>query len=98
MKNYRKIEIIGFEESSEPEIRIYKDGHIKLIFSYMPPLNSEIGVDNFEYWESFENVLSEHLDVLITRDDDEIFIIKYPEEDTVEKLKIFLENYWIEIH
>jgi hypothetical protein len=96
MDDYKTIEINGFDCDGEPEIKLFEDGHIELMFNFMPPLNGKVDRNNEEYWDSFEKVLSTHLDVQVQREDRELFLILKPKKRTVNKLKLYLETYWEE--
>lgn len=94
MENYRTIKVKGFDKDGEPEVKLFDDGHLELIFNFMPPLNGNAEQIENEYWDNFEKTLSIHLDVEVLRDDRELFIIQNPKKSTVKKLELFLESYW----
>lgn len=94
MNNFKTIEVSGFDKDGEPEIKIFEDGHIEIMFNFMPPLNGKAEVEEDEYWDSFDKELSKHLNVEVERDDRELFIIPKPKKSTVEKLKLYLESFW----
>lgn len=96
MEDYKTKIINGFDRDGEPELKIFEDGHIEIIFNFMPPLNGKTEVEDEEFWDSFENVLSTHLSVEVIRDDRELFIIAKPKKSTVKKLELYLESYWEE--
>ena len=91
------ISINGFDSDGEPEITVQEDGSIELVFSFMPPLNGKEEQGNSEYWDTFEDVLSKELAIEVIRDDREVFLIQNPNNDTINKLTNFLENYWLNI-
>lgn len=90
----KTINIEGFDENGEPEIRIYDDNHIELVFASLPPLNGDFKNKDSSYWNTFENVISKYLGITVLRVKNEIFIINHPNANTVKKLKEYLENYW----
>lgn len=91
---FKTINIVGFDSDGEPEIKVFDDGHIEIMFNFMPPLNGKEEQENEEYWDNFEEPLSQHLNVDVLRDDRELFIIETPKKSTLAKLKLYLESYW----
>lgn len=94
MENYKTINIKGFDKDGEPEIKLFNDGHIEIMFNFMPPLNGNEEQAESDYWDNFEQSLSTHLNVEVLRDDRESFIIQNPKKSTAKKLELFLESYW----
>ena len=94
MEDYKQISIKGFDKDGEPEVKVFKDGHIEIMFNFMPPLNGKTEVEDEEFWDSFENVLSTHLNVEVMREDREFFIIPKSKKSTAKKLELYLESYW----
>jgi hypothetical protein len=94
MEDYTLIPIHGFDKEGEPELKIFTDGHIEIMFNFMPPLNGKDEARDSAYWDSFEETLSTHLGVEVIRDDRELFIIPTTKKSTAEKLKLYLESYW----
>jgi hypothetical protein len=93
--NYKTIEVSGFDSDGEPEIKVTETERIEIMFNFMPPVNGREDLpDNEEYWDNFENVLSEALGTKVLRDDRESFIIEAAPHGTAKKLKGFLETYW----
>ncbi|MDR2230165.1 MAG: hypothetical protein LBE39_11920 [Flavobacteriaceae bacterium] len=88
------VDIQGFDKNQEPEIRIYDDNHLEIVFGTLPPLKGNGIIKDSSYWNTFENILSKHLKVKVLREKNEIFIIAQPKEDTIKRLKEYLENYW----
>lgn len=96
MEDYKTTIVKGFDKDGEPEIKIFQDGHIEILFNFMPPLNAKEEQLESEYWDNFEKVLSTHLNVEVLRDDRELFIIHLPKKSTSKKIELFLESYWEE--
>lgn len=96
MEDFKTVTLNGFDKNGEPELKIFEDGHIEVMFNFMPPLNGKIEVEDEEFWDSFENILSTHLNVEVLRDDRELFIIPKPKKSTAKKLELYLESYWEE--
>src|SRR6187549_2777953 len=89
---------VGDFGGAQPSLTLRKSGHVYLIVE-MPPFvdgdGKDIdGDDDFpETWE-FENLIAEYTGVPVDREDREIFIIRKPNADTINKVKEFLDNYW----
>lgn len=92
MEEYKLIPVNGFDKDGEPEVKKFDDGHIEIMFNFMPPLNRQSEAKDSAYWDSFEKTLSTHLGVEVDRDDRELFIITKPKKSTAEKLKLYLES------
>ncbi len=88
------IPITGFDSDGEPEIRKEEDGSLTIAFNFMPPLNGQEEATEDPIFENFDKVMSEFLGVEVEWDDREFFSIKKPKEDTIEKIKDFLEHFW----
>jgi hypothetical protein len=84
------ITLEGFDSEGEPEIRIMDNGSLELVFNFMPPTWAE---ENPEVFDDFDVQLSEALDLEVLWEDRELFLIEEPGEDTVERIKQFLEHY-----
>jgi hypothetical protein len=84
------ITLEGFDSEGEPEIRIMDNGSLELVFNFMPPTWAE---ENPEAFDDFDVQLSEALDLEVLWEDRELFLIEEPAEDTVERIKQFLEHY-----
>lgn len=93
MEDYKTIHVKGFDVDGEPEIKLFDDGHIEIMFNFMPPLNGNEEQEESDYWDNFENTLSTHLDVEVLRDDRESFVIQNPKKSTLKKLELYLESY-----
>ncbi len=94
MEDYKTINVKGFDIDGEPEIKLFSDGHIELMFNFIPPLNGNDRQEESDYWDNFEKTLSTHLSVEVLRDDRELFVIQNPKKSTVKKLELYLESYW----
>jgi hypothetical protein len=84
------ITLEGFDPEGEPEIRIMENGSLELVFNFMPPTWAE---ENPEAFDDFDVQLAEVLDLEVLWEDREFFVIEEPAEDTVERIKQFLEHY-----
>ena len=94
MEDYKTINVNGFDKDGDPEIKLYSDGHIEILFNFMPPLNGAAEQIDNDYWDNFEKTLSVHLSVKVDRDDRELFVITKPKKSTIKKLELYLESYW----
>ena len=92
-----EIEVDDFG-GAKPSLTLRKNGHLYLIVE-MPPFvdgdgNDIDGDEDFpETWE-FENLIAEYTGVQVDREDREIFIIRKPNTDTINRVKEYLDNYW----
>lgn len=93
-EDYSQVFIEGFDSYGEPEIRILDEGGLYLVFNFMPPLD-ENGEDREDpIFENFDEELAKVLDVKVIWEDNEFFLIPEPKPDTVERAKVYLENFW----
>ncbi len=96
MSEYQVTSVVGFDRDGEPEIRLYPDGKIELVFNFMPPSNGN--PDGYEdpIFDKFEDTIQHSLGVHVDREDREFFVVNNPTKDTVTDLKKYLENFWNE--
>jgi hypothetical protein len=94
MEKIKIVDVKGFDKDGEPEIKVFQGGQVEIQFNFMPPLNGKDTQEDSDYWDNFEKTLSIHLNVEVSRDDRELFIIPKPKKSTVKKLKLYLESYW----
>lgn len=89
------LEIKGFASLGEPTITREDDGSLALTFNFMPPDNGayEENLDK-DIFDNFDTELSKVLGVEVVWEDREFFNIPSPNEDTIELLKNYLENFW----
>lgn len=85
----RTIPINGFDPQGEPEIREMSDGSLQLWFNFMPP---SFAPDDDKRWASFDKDLARELGVAVVQDDREVFLIRAPRADTIERLKRYLAS------
>jgi hypothetical protein len=88
-----EIEIItlkGFEENNEPEIRIMSDGTIYLVFNFFPPESFDMSMQDIN---SFNQELSDYLEVKVIHEDREFFYVHTPLPTSVSRIKTFIETY-----
>lgn len=93
---YEIITLKGFDSDGDPEIRKFTDGSLSIVFNFMPPLNGTDDEIEDPIFDDFNEELEKFLGVEVLWDDREVFIIKKPNPDTINKLKVYLENFWIE--
>lgn len=94
MEDYEVMHVNGFDSDGEPEIRLYADGLIEVMFNFMPPSNGSPDLLQDPIFDRFEQVLQAHLGVIVMREDREIFTIEHPTKNTAIDLKQYLENFW----
>jgi hypothetical protein len=82
--------ISGFDFGNEPEIRIYPEGHLMVVFEFMPPMAWEMdGNDE----EAFGVEMSSAIGVDVIEEDRGFFLVTHPAQDTVERISDFVANY-----
>lgn len=90
---------VGDFGGAKPSLTLRKSGRIYLIVE-VPPFydgdgNEIDGDKDFPEVFEFENLISEYVGVQVDRDDREVFRIDTPQTDTLAKVKVFIENYWL---
>jgi len=86
----RIIPLSGFDPEGEPEVRLLADGSLSVVFNFMPPSWAE---DNPDSFDDFDRQLARAVGVPVAWEDREVFRIDRPAEDTVERLRQFLQSY-----
>jgi hypothetical protein len=94
MEDYKTLTVEGFDISGEPEIKIFKDKHIEILFNFMPPLNGNDEQIEDPLFDDFEEIIAKALGTEVIRDDRELFLIQTPKRGTAQKAKRFLEAFW----
>ncbi len=64
--------------------------YLQVIFNSMPP---EGGIED-EYWDSLHKVMAKELEIDVTRDDREVFLLHDKSSVTKTKLKAWLKSFW----
>jgi hypothetical protein len=86
--------VSGFDPDGEPEIRAMSDGSLYVIFNFMPPsFVPERDPKAAAAYDDFEKELEQAVGLPVLREDREVFLIRNPKKDTVERLTHFLEGY-----
>lgn len=83
------IELSGFDEEGEPELRLMKNGHLYVVFNFMPPSDCE----DEEAFDSFDEEMARATGVEVEWEDREMFLIQSPQADTVERVTAFILGY-----
>jgi hypothetical protein len=96
MESYQTLTVEGFDCDGEPEIRVYANGRIEVMFNFMPPSNGNPDGSSDPIFDDFEIVLADKLGVVVDREDRELFEIEHPTAQTASELKRFLEGFWQE--
>jgi hypothetical protein len=87
----------GFEPGAEPIVREMHDGSLLLIFAFIPPFASENRTRDGKQFDldNFGAELERAAEVPVVWDDKEVFVIQRPQRDTIEKLRVFVRDYWM---
>jgi predicted DNA-binding WGR domain protein len=80
------IELVGFDPEGEPELRVMHNGHLYVVFNFMPPSDCE----DEDAYDSFDEEMAEALGVEVDWEDREVFMIQAPKADTIERLAAFV--------
>ena len=93
---YEEIILENFEEGDEPRIRIYKEGHLRIVFQFMPPFYDRTTASqvDFSVVEDLDVELVNATGVQVIWEDREFFFIPNPDEYTIPRIKRFIANYW----
>lgn len=94
MEDYKTIEVTGFDSHGEPEIKVFDDGHIEIMFNFMPPHHGADEGRKDPVFDIFDKWLEYKLGVPVQWEDRELFIIQKPLADTAAKLQEALEHFW----
>ncbi len=89
------IKVKGFDKDGEPEIQILKNGSLRLVFEFMPPLNGSDDQNDNEIFENFDKELSKIIGKEIVWEDRETFLIEKAEKGDEKLLKKYLEEFWV---
>ena len=86
----------GFERVAEPVLREMRDGSLLLIFAFIPPLAIEDNPAKAKRFEmaTFGKEIEKAAGGPVIWDDKEIFVVRHPQSDTIERIQQFLLNYW----
>ena len=88
------IPLPGFDPDGDPEIRRTADGHLWLVFNFMPPS----WIPESEYADlgrchDFDRRLEAAIGTSVVWEDREFFLIQRPQPDTVERIKRCLAEF-----
>lgn len=87
----QEIDFCNFDSNGEPFLQVMSDGSLVLVFEFMPP--SDVPEDGYEIFDDFDAQISKAIGLPVTWDDREVMIIEQPQEDTIDRLKQFIEHY-----
>jgi hypothetical protein len=90
------IPLAGFEPEAEPVLREMRDGSLLLVFAFLPPRVIEDQPAKAKRFDlhTFGEAVKKAAGVPVVWDDKEVFVVKRPRGNTIEKLRKFLQNYW----
>jgi hypothetical protein len=84
------ISLAGFDPEGEPEIRLMANGSLYVVFNFMPPSWAE---DDPDLFDDFDRQLAQATGLQVAWEDREFFRIERPTEDTIERVRQFLQSY-----
>jgi hypothetical protein len=88
----RTVPLSGFDPDGEPEIRVMRDGSLHVVFGAMPPLDLEHQEKYF--LNHFSRQMEAEIGVPVVWEDREVFLIRSPQDDTIERIRLFVSGYW----
>jgi hypothetical protein len=91
---WQTLSLKGFDPNGEPKIRIMVNGSIYVAFSAMPPLNKKRQPLNLPEFEDFSTALQNAANVTVECQSHNCFFIPYPEKDTAQQLRYYLNTFW----
>ena len=87
---YETVQLSGFDSEGEPTIRVYPEGHLMVVFEFMPP----------EAWEmdggdlgDFGNEMAEAIGLDMSEEQTGFFLVANPAKDTIERITTFVSSY-----
>jgi hypothetical protein len=90
------ISLFGFEPRAEPVLREMHDGSLLLVFASIPPIGIQGGTAKLRrfHMNTFGTEIERAVGVPVVWDDRDVFVIRIPEADTIERVRGFLQGYW----
>ncbi|MCI5058934.1 MAG: hypothetical protein MRY83_22665 [Flavobacteriales bacterium] len=89
--------IQGFEPEGEPELHFHpEENMVRIIFCFMPPLRCEDSEYSKLFPEAFRQQMAKAVKKKVIQDDRETFLIKEANNDDINGIRLFLENFWNE--
>jgi hypothetical protein len=80
----------GFDRHGEPSVRVFRDGHLEVVFEFMPPSLWEMkAIDEAR----FGSELSAAIGVDVVAENTGFFIVSTPQPDTVDRIKAFVSTH-----
>jgi hypothetical protein len=88
----QEIPLSGFDPEGEPVIRVMSDGSLRVAFNFMPPSFAP-DADEMGAFADFDKQLEQAAGVPVEWEDRELFLIRRPGHDTLERIRRFVEGY-----
>lgn len=85
----RIVALSGFDAEGEPELRFMSNGHLYVVFNFMPPSDCE----DEDVFDEFDQEMAEAIGVEVDWEDREMFVIQEPKADTAERISAFVASY-----
>lgn len=85
----RVVALSGFDAEGEPELRFMSNGHLYVVFNFMPPSDCE----DEDAFDEFDQEMAEAIGVEVDWEDREMFLIQEPKADTAERISAFVAGY-----
>jgi len=88
------VKVKGFDKDGEPEIQLLRNGSLRLVFEFFPPLNGNDNQNDNIIFENFDKELSKVVDNEVIWEDREVFLIEKSKNGDEKLLKKYLEEFW----
>lgn len=88
--------IKNFDKDGEPELTLMSNGQLNIHFNFMPPLNGNDEQSALPIFDTFDKELSGIVGKEVIWEDRELFIIQNSSVRDFNKIKKYLEKFWIE--
>jgi hypothetical protein len=89
-EEFVEVRLSGFDVDGEPSVRLFEDGSLVVVFEFMPPSSWEMDLEDAQ---SFLGEFCEAVGVDGYWDDTEFLVVENPGPDTVDRIRVFIENY-----
>lgn len=88
--------IRNFDKDGEPELTLMSNGQLNIHFNFMPPLNGNDEQSALPIFDTFDKELSGIVGKEVIWEDRELFIVQNSSVRDFNKIKKYLEKFWIE--
>jgi hypothetical protein len=87
---YASVQLSGFDADGEPSIRVYSEGHLVVVFEFMPPSAWEMDATDAGM---LGNEMAEAIGLDMSEELRGFFLVANPAKDTIERITTFVSTY-----